>query len=218
MPNIVPNVSMKFSVPFLKYTPSRSKMMPFIMRIAILADLISVFVTYCILNNIQFITIIFIYSLNNIQWIVVGVPQKLIPLLKSGHCAPKITHLSRKTNEPSATLHYNLRKMEREGVIKAYKAVFDPSKIDEGFRAIALLTLSPESYVDPLTVAKKLAKHPSVESVDMCTGDWELIVRLQARGQDEFYSLVKKLFLRKEIAKVKSLVSLKQVKSEFVVL
>lgn len=146
-----------------------------------------------------------------------NVSRKLVPLLKKGDCAPRIAQLARKTNEPSATLHYNLRKMEREGVIKAYKAVFDPKKIDEGFRAVALLNLSAESYVDPEEVAKSIAKHPNVESVDICTGDWELVVRLQAKDQDDYYALLKQLFLKKNVARVKSLVSLKQVKSEFIV-
>ena len=51
----------------------------------------------------------------------------------------KILALAKKLHEPSATLHYNIKKLEREGVIKSYKAVFDYKKIGEGFTAFILI-------------------------------------------------------------------------------
>ena len=141
---------------------------------------------------------------------------KLVPLIKQGGCGPKIVELARAPKEPAATLHYNLRKMEREGVIRAYKAVLDPAKIGEGFRVLALITLKPESYVDPEDVARRMAKHPQVESVDVCTGDWDLAVRLQVESQEAYYLLMKSLFLKKSVQRVKSLVALRTFKSEFV--
>ena len=59
--------------------------------------------------------------------------DKLIPLLASGNCTPQIAGLAKKTGEPGTTIHYNIKKLEKEGAIKAYKAVFDYKKIDKGF-------------------------------------------------------------------------------------
>ncbi len=48
---------------------------------------------------------------------------KLAELFSRGFCTPQIARLARKLGEPSTTLHYNIRQMEKEGLIKTYKAV-----------------------------------------------------------------------------------------------
>jgi len=58
---------------------------------------------------------------------------KLIKLLKEGYCTPQIGRIATTIDEPSSTIHYNIKKLEKEGAIKTYKAVFDYGKIEEGF-------------------------------------------------------------------------------------
>jgi len=144
--------------------------------------------------------------------------QKMLPLLKKGHCTPKIAELAKKLGEASTTIHYNIKKLEKDGKIKAYKAVFDHSKIDEGFCAIALLNLDSNVYGDPETIVKKIAQYPEVESIDICTGDWELVVKLRAKNQEDYMESVKRILAQKGIIKIKSLISLRQIKNEFVVM
>ena len=142
--------------------------------------------------------------------------QKLVDLFKQGYCTPQIARLAKKLNEPSTTLHYNIKKLESEGAIKAYKAVFDYKKIDEGHCTYILINLSKEQYADPEEVSKELAKDSKVESVDICTGDYELLVKLRTKDIDEYYEWVKARVGTFQFAKTYSLTSLKQVKSEFV--
>ena len=143
---------------------------------------------------------------------------KLISLFKQGYCTPQISQIARKLGEPSTTIHYNTKKLEQEGAIKAYKAVFDYKKIDEGFCAFILITLAPDEYGNPERIGKDLAKHPEIESVDICTGDWEMGLKVRAKDQDAYYSLIKNVIQRKGVTKIKSLTSLKQMKTEFVTL
>ncbi len=144
------------------------------------------------------------------------IDDKIIPLLKEGNCTPKIASIAKKTKEPSTTIHYNIKKLEKEGAIKAYKAVFDHKKIDEGFCAYVLITLSPDEYENPERVGKELSKHAEIESVDIITGDWEMILKVRVKDQDAYYDLVKNVISRKGVTKIKTLTSLKQLKSEFV--
>jgi DNA-binding Lrp family transcriptional regulator len=146
-----------------------------------------------------------------------NIDEKIIPLLKSGSCTPKISGIAKRIREPSATIHYNIRKLEKEKCILSYKAVFDHRKIGEGFCSFVLINLSPDEYGDPDRIAADLSKHPEVESVDIVTGDWELILKVRARDQDAYYEFVKKVISRKGIVKIKTLISLMQVKSEFVI-
>ena len=62
-----------------------------------------------------------------------NIRSKLVELFKSGYCTPQISQLAKKLKEPSTTLHYNIKQMEKEGAIRTYKAVFDYKKIDQGF-------------------------------------------------------------------------------------
>ena len=144
------------------------------------------------------------------------ISPKLITLFKENYCAPQIAKIARKLKEPSTTIHYNIKKLEKQGAIKTYKAVFDYKKIDEGFCAFVLINLSPDEYGNPEIIANALAKHNQIESADIITGDWEMILKVRAKNQEEYYDLIKKVISRKGIVKIKSLTSLKQIKTEFV--
>ncbi|MGV8172470.1 MAG: Lrp/AsnC family transcriptional regulator [Candidatus Woesearchaeota archaeon] len=141
---------------------------------------------------------------------------KLVNLLKSGYCTPQIARLAKHLKDPSTTLQYNIKKLEKDGTIKAYKTVFDYKKIDEGFCVFALLNLSPDEYGDPERIGKDLMKHQEVESVDIITGDWEMLLKIRVKDQDVYYAFVKNILSRKGVIKIKTLTSLKQLKTEFV--
>ena len=62
-----------------------------------------------------------------------NIQPKLINLFKDGYCTPQIARVAKKLKEPSTTIHYNIKKLEKEKAICTYKAVFDYKKIGEGF-------------------------------------------------------------------------------------
>lgn len=146
------------------------------------------------------------------------IKQKLIKLFKTGYCTPQIARVAKKIKEPSTTIHYNIKKLEQDKIIQAYKAVFDYKKIDKGFCTFVLISLAPTEYGDPERVGHELTKYEEVESVDICTGDWEMIIKVRVKDQDEFYQFVRNVLSKNGIAKTKSLVSFKQIKTEFVTL
>jgi DNA-binding Lrp family transcriptional regulator len=55
-----------------------------------------------------------------------------------------------------------------------------------------------------------------VESCDIITGDWELVIKVRTSDQNAYYQFVKQVLSQPGIAKTKSLVSFKQIKTEFV--
>ena len=145
------------------------------------------------------------------------IKPKLIRLFKEGYCTPQIGRIARETDEPSTTIHYNIKKLESEGAIKTYKAVFDYRKIGEGVCAFLLIAQSSDEYADPERIANSLARHGEVESVDVLAGDWELLVKIRTRDQDEYYQFLKEVISKeKGIENTNSIISLKQVKTEFV--
>jgi DNA-binding Lrp family transcriptional regulator len=144
---------------------------------------------------------------------------KLVKLFKEGYCTPQIGRIAREIDEPAATIHYNIKKLEKSGTIRTYKAVFDYKKIDEGFCAYVLIALSSSEYADPERIAANLARQREVESVDILAGDWEMLVKIRTRNQDEYFQFLKEVISKeKGIQNSNSIVSLKQIKTEFVVL
>jgi len=144
------------------------------------------------------------------------ITPKLIKLFKEGNCTPQISVIAKKIKEPSTTIHYNIKKLEKEGKIKSYKAVFDYKKIDEGYCNFVSINLSEEDYGDPEKIGREIAKDSRVESVDVCTGGHELFVKLRTKDSDEYYELIKSWVRKFKLKKTVSITSLKQLKTEFV--
>ncbi|MAG53073.1 MAG: hypothetical protein CMH62_03875 [Nanoarchaeota archaeon] len=144
------------------------------------------------------------------------ITSKLIGLFKRGYCTPQIARIAKKIKEPSTTIHYNIKKLEKEGAIKTYKAVFDYKKVREGHCTYILINLNKGKYGDPEEIAKELAKHDNIESVDICTGEYELIIKLRSKDIDEYYEILKHLIKKHNFSKTVSMTSLKQMKTEFV--
>ena len=148
------------------------------------------------------------------------IKTKLIRLFKEGYCTPQISRIAKAIDEPSTTIHYNIKKLEKEGAIKTYKAVFDYAKIEEGFCAYVLINVSPLEYEHDWSkyetqIVRELAKHKEVESLDIITGEWDMILKIRTKDQSDFYDFLGKVVNRVAIQKSISLVSLRQVKSDF---
>ncbi len=144
------------------------------------------------------------------------ITPKIIPLLKEGYCTPQLARLAKKLVQPVTTIHYNIKKLEREGVIKTYKTVFDYKKIDEGYCVYILANVTADKYGEPEEIAKRIAKESCVESIDIVTGDYELMMKLRCKDIDDYYLFVKRMIKQYGFSKVISMTSLKQVKTEFV--
>jgi DNA-binding Lrp family transcriptional regulator len=147
-----------------------------------------------------------------------NIRPKLIELFREGYCTPQIGRIAKTINEPSSTIHYNIKRLEKEGAIKTYKAVFDYKKVDEGFCVYLLIKLTAKAGADPDKIAGDMAKYEEVESIDLLTGVWDLILKVRTKDQDEYYNLLKSILNREGIAQPMSMTSLRQLKTEFVLL
>jgi DNA-binding Lrp family transcriptional regulator len=77
--------------------------------------------------------------------------------------------------------------MEELGIIKNYRAILDPSKLDFGTTAFILASVSyrtkdNENLLSQKAVAEEIAKFPEVQEVHIITGDWDLLIKLKAEN------------------------------------
>jgi len=147
-----------------------------------------------------------------------NIGPQLISMFKEGYCTPQIAKIARKIREPSATIHYNIKKLEKEGAVRTYKAVFDYKKIDEGFCAYLFIKLTSKAGAEPDRITTEFARYEEVESADLLAGEWDMILKVRTKDQDEYYDLLKTVLAREGVEKTTSLISLKQIKTEFVLL
>lgn len=145
-----------------------------------------------------------------------NIRNDLVELLHKGYCSPRIVDIAKRLKEPSTTIHYNIKQMEKDRTIRTYKAVFDYKQVDQGLCNYVLVNLSADEYANPERIGKELLSFPQIESIDVITGGWEMIIKMRTKDMDEYYSFVKNVLSRKGIAKTTSLTSLKQLKTEFV--
>jgi DNA-binding Lrp family transcriptional regulator len=82
------------------------------------------------------------------------------------------------------------------------------------FRALVFVALSPDAYNNPEKIADILVKYEEVESADIVAGNWELVLEIRTKDQNEFYGFLKKAIHKENsIAKINSIISLKHIKS-----
>jgi DNA-binding Lrp family transcriptional regulator len=147
-----------------------------------------------------------------------NIRPELIRLFREGYCTPQIARIARTINEPSATIHYNIKKLENEGAIKTYKAVFDYKKIEEGFCTYLFIKLTAKAGADPDKIIGEMARYKEVDSADIIAGEWDIVLKVRTKDQDEYYEVLKSILRREGVERSTSVTTLKQVKTAFVLL
>jgi DNA-binding Lrp family transcriptional regulator len=111
------------------------------------------------------------------------------------NCRLRAKEISRKIQTPISTVFAKTKRMEKEGIIKGYKAILDPSRLGRGATAFVLVTfehLTNSAGTGPSQrdVAKEIAKLKEVQEVHIITGDWDLLLKVKAKGMDEIGRLL----------------------------
>jgi Lrp/AsnC family leucine-responsive transcriptional regulator len=97
--------------------------------------------------------------------------------------------VAQRINAPITTVFAKTKRMEELGVIREYRAILTPEKLDAGTAAFVLASVSyrakaNEVPVSQRTVAEEISKFPEVQEVYIITGDWDLLVKLRAKSVD----------------------------------
>lgn len=106
----------------------------------------------------------------------------------------KYTALSKKSGLPLSTVHFRMKKLEKEGVIKDYRAEIDWSKADFKFTAFVLINIDVNLMKSMKKSQDKLLKELlSVEYVKegyIITGEADLLVKVIAHDPSHFKDIL----------------------------
>jgi DNA-binding Lrp family transcriptional regulator len=112
-----------------------------------------------------------------------------ILVLIQRNCKLTAREIARKIDSPITTVFAKMKRMEELGIIKEYRAVLDPKKLDCGTTAFILASVTyglrnGEKPFSQRDRAAEISKFPEVQEVHIITGDWDLLIKLKAESVD----------------------------------
>ena len=120
------------------------------------------------------------------------IDEELVNAASSGKI--KYTSLSKGLNLPLSTVHFRMKKLEKDGVIRSYKADIDWAKAGYALTAFILINIDVNLLKSIKKSQDKLLKELlSVEYVRegyVITGEADLLVKVMARDTAHFKDIL----------------------------
>ncbi|MFA5896156.1 MAG: Lrp/AsnC family transcriptional regulator [Thermoplasmata archaeon] len=109
-----------------------------------------------------------------------------------------LSDLAKATGLASSSVHYRIKRLEDEGVIKSYAAIVDPGKLGYDILAVSFVKAiyNPKCYEK---LSKVLPKIPGVWAVYFLMGDVDYLVLIRAKNRADLNRIVYELIAMKEI-------------------
>lgn len=114
---------------------------------------------------------------------------KILNLIQE-NCKLTAREIAKRINSPITTVFARIKRLEKQGIIKGYKAILNAEKLGKGTAAFILVsfTYQPSKMNRQLSqreVAKEIAKLPEVQEVHIITGNWDLLLKVRVRDVEE---------------------------------
>ena len=89
-----------------------------------------------------------------------------------------LTELADRVQLSVSPCHRRLRRLERDGTIRGYRALVDPAAVGLGFEVIVHVTMDREDAATIASFEEELAKVPEVRHAERLFGDPDYLVRV----------------------------------------
>jgi len=111
------------------------------------------------------------------------------------NCKLTTKEISKMLKIPITTVFSKIKRLEKEGIIKEYKAILNQNQL--GFTTLAFILASvsykiheKEKVLSQREIAKEIAKFPEVQEVHIITGDWDLLIKLRENNVEKIGKFV----------------------------
>ena len=127
-----------------------------------------------------------------------------------------LSDLARKTGLASSSVHYRIKRLEEEGIIKGYRAIVDPVKLGYDILAVSLIQskYDPKSYE---RLAKALPRIPGVWALYFLMGDMDYVALIRAKNRTDLNRVVYELISMKDIERSDTRIVMERLKEDFAV-
>lgn len=119
------------------------------------------------------------------------IDKKILRLIQDKDlCVPRITKIAHQLNVPTSTVQARINKLQELGVIKGFTVLVEPEKLDKSYVAFVFGQAKLGKDVNLEKPAKQLSKIPQVQEVFYITGDYDYLVKLRVRDQEEYFKVI----------------------------
>lgn len=127
--------------------------------------------------------------------------EKLLKILKDN---ARLTNkeLSILLDREEKLVDRQIKELEKNGVIKGYKALINEQKVNAGVSALIELKVSPKKEFGFQDIADRVMLLPEVESVYLMAGDYDLAVFVRAETIQDVA-----MFVAKRLSPLESVIS-----------
>ncbi len=91
----------------------------------------------------------------------------------------------------ASAVHDRVRKLERAGVIRGYRAVIDPEAV--GLMVTALISATPLDPRQPDDLPERLADFPEIEDCLSVAGEANYVLKVRTRTPGDLEDLIRRL-------------------------
>lgn len=119
--------------------------------------------------------------------------SRILALLQR-NCRMTAREIARKIDSPITTVFAKIKRMEKLGIIRDYKAVLDAKKLHMGTAAFILASFSyrleGEELLSQRQIVRQIARFPEVQGVHIITGDWDILIKVREKDVDAIGNFV----------------------------
>jgi Lrp/AsnC family transcriptional regulator, leucine-responsive regulatory protein len=118
------------------------------------------------------------------------IDRKIVSLLASNG-RMSFTELARQAGLSVSAVHQRVRRLEQDGVIKGYAAVFDP--VDIGLPLTAFVSIKPFDAAAPDDVPNRLEHLSAIEACHSVAGDENYILKVRVSSPAALEELLQQI-------------------------
>lgn len=137
---------------------------------------------------------------------------KILRILQE-NCRISLESLGKKLGMPKSTVHYRIRRLEKEGIIEGYYAKVNFEKIGRSFLTITLVRAKYEQgYHDK--IGRSLCAIPGVWGVYFVFGENDFIILARSSTRDEYLRKLEMIMSIPEIERTNTIIVAKVLKED----
>ena len=110
---------------------------------------------------------------------------KVLRLIQE-NCRLTAREISDRTGLPVTTVFAKIKRIERLGLVRGYRAVLNARELGAGTTAFVLASFAykNKARVSQRKVAKEIAGFPEVQEVHIISGEWDMLIKVKAQDVD----------------------------------
>ncbi len=135
-----------------------------------------------------------------------AVDQKILSILrKDGRASHAM--IAKEVSLSAPAIGERIRKLEQQGVIKGYAAVFDPEIL--GLSICAYVAITPQPRNPAANLVENLGKQPEVEELHAVAGNYSYIAKVRVANPEKLDEFLDRLFMMDGVERTQTTMVLK---------